>query len=249
MMKNLKLFVLTFGVASFAISCDTKEKQQLLSKVDSLQVELQTSQQMATALQEVGTLLDSIDATRQVLRTNVVEGTSFADYENRLSELNTYIRESQEKLAELEKSMKKSAINYSATIKRLKKDLAFRNEQLAALEAEVTKFKNENQLLTFSLDEKTLAMAEQQQLIQLKEQDIVRLETKVTEINIASQTSKAELYYAQAAALETAADRTKFAPKKKKETQHEALELYKMSHTLGHAKAQEKIVQLEKELG
>ncbi len=248
-MKNLKFFVLTVGMAALVMSCDTKEKQQLLSKVDSLQVELQTSQQMATTLQEVGTLLDSIDATRQVLRTNVVEGTSYADYENRLSELNAYIRESQEKLAELEKSMKKSAVNYSATIKRLKKDLALRNEQLAALEAEVTKFKNKNQLLTSSLNEKTLAMAEQQQLIQLKEENIAELEAKVAEVNIASKTSKAELYYAQAAALETAADRTKFAPKKKKETQREALELYKMSLSLGHVQAQEKIAQLEKELG
>lgn len=248
-MKNLKLFVLTVGMTALMISCDTKEKQQLLSKVDSLQVELQTSQQMATTLQEVGTLLDSIDATRQVLRTNVIEGTSYADYEDRLTELNAYIRESQDKLTELEKSMKKSAVNYSATIKRLKKDLALRNEQLAALELEVTKFKNENQLLTSSLNEKTLAMAEQQQLIQLKEENIAELEAKVSEINIASKTSKAELYYAQAAALETAADRTKFAPKKKKETQREALELYKMSLSLGHVKAQEKIAQLEKELG
>lgn len=248
-MKNLKLFVLTVGMTALMISCDTKEKQQLLSKVDSLQVELQTSQQMATTLQEVGTLLDSIDATRQVLRTNVIEGTSYADYEDRLSELNAYIRESQDKLTELEKSMKKSAVNYSATIKRLKKDLALRNEQLAALELEVTKFKNENQLLTSSLNEKTLAMAEQQQLIQLKEENIAELEAKVAEVNIASKTSKAELYYAQAAALETAADRTKFAPKKKKETQREALELYKMSLSLGHVQAQEKIAQLEKELG
>jgi hypothetical protein len=140
-------------------------------------------------------------------------------------------------------------VNYSATIKRLKKDLALRNEQLAALELEVTKFKNENQLLTSSLNEKTLAMAEQQQLIQLKEENIAELEAKVAEVNIASKTSKAELYYAQAAALETAADRTKFAPKKKKETQREALELYKMSLSLGHVQAKEKIAQLEKELG
>jgi len=249
MMKKLKLFVLTIGIAAFLLSCDVKEKQQLLSKVDSLQVELQTSQQMANTLQEVGVLLDSIDATRQVLRTNVVEGTSYADYENRLNELNAYIRQSQQKIVELEKSMKKSSANYSATIKRLKNDLALRNEQLAALELEVIKFKNENQLLTSSLNEKTLAMAEQQQLIQLKEENIVKLEAKVAEVNIASKISKAELYYAQAAALETAADRTKFAPKKKKETQREALELYKMSLSLGHVQAQEKIAQLEKELG
>jgi chromosome segregation ATPase len=248
-MKNLKLFTLSVGMAILLLSCDVKEKQQLLSKVDSLQIELQTSQQMANTLQEVGVLLDSIDATRQVLRTNVVEGTSYADYQNRLGELNEYIRQSQQKIAELEKTMKKSSANYSATIKRLKNDLALRNEQLAALELEVAKFKNENELLTSSLSEKTVAIAEQLQLIQLKEENIAALEAKVSEINQASQTSKAELYYAQAAALETAAHRTKFAPRKKKETQREALELYKISLSLGHVEAEERIAQLEKELG
>ena len=67
-MKTLKVILLLVFSAALLTNCDTKEKQQLQSKVDSLQVELQTAQQMASTLQEVGQLMDEIDATRNVLR-------------------------------------------------------------------------------------------------------------------------------------------------------------------------------------
>jgi hypothetical protein len=70
----------------------------------------------------------------------------------------------------------------------------------------------------------------------------------VEEINAQSQASQADLYFAQAQALETAAERTKFAPRKKKETRREALELYKLSLSLGKQEAQQKIEELEKEI-
>ena len=60
---------------------------------------------------------------------------------------------------------------------------------------------------------------------------------------------QADMYFAQAQALETAAQRTKFAPRKKKETKREALELYKLAYSLGKAEAQNRIDELEKEVG
>ena len=59
---------------------------------------------------------------------------------------------------------------------------------------------------------------------------------------------KADLYFAQAAALETAADRTKFAPRKRRATRREAIELYKISLSLGKFEAQERITNLEKKV-
>ncbi len=82
----------------------------------------------------------------------------------------------------------------------------------------------------------------------MREKDVAALETKVEEINAANKLSQADLYFAQAQALETAAGRTKLAPKKKKETQREALELYKLSLSLGKAEAQQKIDELTKVL-
>ena len=58
----------------------------------------------------------------------------------------------------------------------------------------------------------------------------------------------AGLYFSQAQALETAANRTKFAPRKKKATRLEALELYKLSYSLGNVDAHAKIQELEKKL-
>ncbi len=75
------------------------------------------------------------------------------------------------------------------------------------------------------------------------------LEAKVEEINTSSTNKQADLYFAQAQALETAADRTKFAPRKKKETMREALELYKLSLSLGKEEAQTRIEELEKSVG
>src|SRR5689334_24042062 len=104
----LKKLLFLFLVATFLVGCNTKEKAQLQSKVDSLTVELETSQRMAQTLQDVGALIDSIDANRQLLRVNMVEGTTYDNYTSRMRDLNNYVRETEEKIADLEKQLKKS---------------------------------------------------------------------------------------------------------------------------------------------
>lgn len=247
-MKTLN-FIAVLMIVGLIWGCDTKEKKMLLSKVDSLQVELNTSLQTAQTLQEIGTLIDSIDASRQLLKANVVEGTSYADYKGRLNEINNYIKETQQKIAALEKSLKQSNINYTATIKRMKLELEANQQQLAALQGEVDKMRSENQALALTINQKDQSLEEQQGVIKMREQDIATLEAKVQEINTLSVKSQADLFFAQARALETAAQRTKFAPKKKKETQREALELYRQSFSLGKQEAQQRIEELEKALG
>jgi chromosome segregation ATPase len=247
-MKPSKVILLAL-VAGLIWSCDTKEKQMLISKLDSLQIELEASHETALALQEIGVLLDTIDASRKVLRTNVVEGTTYSDYKNRLTELNNYVVETQNKITELENSLQKSNRNYAGTIKRLKADLESSKLQLAALQTEVDRMRGENEMLVQTVSQRDEKITEQQGIIQVKEENISSLEAKVEEINKMSTDSKAELYFAQAKALEEAAERTKFAPKKKKETQREALELYKLSLSYGNQEAQQRITELEKELG
>jgi chromosome segregation ATPase len=233
-------------------SCDTGEKTRLRAQVDSLRTELQVSQQTSQTLEEVGTLIDSIDASRQLLRTDVVEGTSYKDYANRLKSINNHIKETQAKIAELEKSVKtskSSSSKYAATIKRLKSDLELSTQQIAALQQEVEKIRGENQTLTASINQKDSVLNQNSETIKMREQDVANLETKVEEINTQARMTQADMYFAQAQALETAAQRTKFAPRKKKETKREALELYKLSYSLGKTEAQSKIDQLEKEVG
>lgn len=237
------------GIAAISLlwGCGKEEKARLQSQVDSLRTELQASQEIAAEMQEVGVLLDSIDANRQLLRTDVVEGTTYEDYTNRLRNINNYVRETQTKIAELEKSAKKSA-GYAGTIRKLRMDLEARTEQMAALEKEIENMRNENLALNRTVGERDSLLNERSSVIQMREQDIASLEAHVQEITDKAQMDQADLYFAQAEALETAADRTKFAPRKKKETQREALELYKLSQSLGKEEAQERIVELEKDL-
>ena len=63
---------------------------------------------------------------------------------------------------------------------------------------------------------------------------------------IQSKMSEGDSYFARGAAVEEAANRTKLAPRKKKDTLKEALELYKKALSLGNDKAQAKVDELEK---
>jgi chromosome segregation ATPase len=246
----IKRIIFALPVAGIVLlsSCGTKERDQLRAQNDSLRTELQVSQQTASTLEEVGSLIDSIDASRQLLRTDVVEGTSYKDYKSRLQSINRHIQETEAKIAQLEKSVKSSKGASASTIKRLKADLEMSTQQIAALQQEVEKMRGENSQLTASLTQRDSTLAEREGVIKMREQDVANLENKVVEINAQANKTQADMYYAQAAALETAASRTKFAPKKKKETKREALELYKLSLSLGKTEAQTKISELEEEL-
>jgi hypothetical protein len=244
----IRKLILAVPVIAMLWSCDKQERVALQTQNDSLRTELQASQATAQTLQEIGVLIDSIDASRQLLRTDVVEGTSYSDYKSRLQGINSHIRETQGKIADLEKSMKSAKGGYAITIKRLKADLELSTQQLTALQGEVEKMRGENQTLAKNVSERDSLINTKLETIKMREQDVATLEAKVDEINAASKASQADLYFAQAQALETAAKRTKFAPKKKKETQREALELYKLSLSLGKAEAQSKIDELTKVL-
>jgi chromosome segregation ATPase len=244
----IRKIVFGLAIAGAFWSCDTKEKQRLQTQVDSLRTELHTSQQTAATLQEIGVLIDSIDANRQLLRTDVVEGTSYSDYKNRLKDINSHIKETQSKIAQLEKSVKSAKGSYAATIKRLKNELETSTQQIAALQTEVERMRGENETLAMTVSQRDSAITKNEVTIKMREQDVANLEKNVEEVNASSKASQADLYFAQAQALETAADRTKFAPRKKKETKREALELYKLSLSLGKTEAQAKIDELEKDI-
>jgi hypothetical protein len=248
-MKTLRTFVLGLGVALTIASCGTKERERLQGKVDSLSVELKASRQVEQSMNEVGVLIDSIDASRKMLRAKMVEGTSYADYISRLKDINNHIRETQAKLDEAQKNLKNSNRTSAATIKRLKGDLAARTEEITALQLDIVKMREENRTLWVTNNRKDSILSQRDEVIKVKESDVASLEGLVEDINEQNRIKVANLYYAQAKALESAAERTKFAPKKKRETRKEALELYKLSLSMGNTEAQARIDALEKELG
>lgn len=246
-MKTVKAGILTLGIAVLLVSCDSKEKERLQYRIDSLNTELQVSQAEASQLKEVNVLIDSIDASRRVLRANVVEGTSYTSYSERLNDINQYIKDSQMKIAELEKKSKNAA-GMASSIKRLKADLELRQQEVAALQLEVSKMRSENETMTKAISQKDSSLLAKEEVIKVRESDIASLETLMKDTNEQNKMTTANLYFEQAKAMEKVADRTNFAPRKKKEAMREALELYKISLSLGKEEAQKKIDALEKEL-
>jgi proline dehydrogenase len=245
----MKRLILSLSVVGLLFAChDEKKERALQTEVDSLKTELNTSQETAKSLQDVGVLIDSIDASRQLLRTDMVEGTSYSDYKSRLKDISAYIKETQSKIAELEKTAKNSRV-FAGTIKRLKADLLVRTQQIAALEEEVQKMRSENQSLSRNVSQRDSLINVHSETIKMREESLAALEARVQQMNVDSKNSQADAYFKQAQALERAADRTKFAPRKKKETKREALELYKQAWSLGKPEAESKIQELEKEVG
>ncbi|MBT1685040.1 hypothetical protein [Dawidia soli] len=248
MTKNL---VFALPLAALVFGCDTKEKDQLRSQVDSLKVELETSQKMANTLTEVGVLMDSIDASRQLLRVNMVEGTTYDDYTSRMKDINGYVRDTQKKIDDLEKSVASSNSKNSANaklLKKLKADLESKTQEIVQLQEQVEKYRSENQNLISTVSMQEAELSDKQIQIETKTQELALIEARVQELMIQSKMTEADAYFARAQAVEEAANRTKLAPRKKKETLKEAVELYKKALSMGKNEAQDKITELEKKI-
>lgn len=247
MMKNLLLILSVVGV----FSCGRLERERLTAQVDSLKYELNESQQSVQTLTEVGLLMDSIDASRKLLRSSMVEGTTYNDYVARMNDINNHVKETERKIAELEKANKKSmskSNSLAATIKKLKNDLANANKEMESLQTLVAEYKAENGNLVQSISLKDIEIAEKTERIRLTEQEMTALQAQLGEVMTTSKQHEADSYYARAQAVEETANRTKFAPKKKKESRKQALELYRLAFQMGKEEAQPKIAELEKKI-
>lgn len=250
MIRNT-FFVLS--IVGLLAACDFNpgEKEKLRSQVDSLQNELVNNQQMASTLEEVGVLIDSIDANRKILRTSMLEGTSYDEYVKRMEDINSHIKTTQGKIEELEnavKSSKSTSHTYAAAIKKMKSELNARNEELLALQTQVDQYRNENDNLVHTVELQKTEIAAKLEEIQNKQSEVASLEQHVTELLDQSKIDEAEAYFLRAQAVEEAANRTRFAPRKKKETREEALELYRLAAFYGKDEAQPKIAELEEKI-
>ena len=247
----LKKLLFAIPVVALFAACDNGEKVALQSKVDSLKVELEASQKVAATLNEVGILMDSIDASRQLLRVNMVEGTTYDDYKSRMKDINGYVKDTQKKIDDLEKSLSSSQSKNSTNaklIKKLKADIETKSQEIASLQEQVDKFRSENQNLITTVGMQEAELSDKSAQIETKNQELALIEARVQEMMIQSKMSDADAYFARGQAVEEAARRTQLAPRKKKETYKEAIELYKKALSLGKTEAQEKITALEKKI-
>lgn len=244
----IKRLVFVISVGAILMNCGGAERERLQSQVDSLRTEVELGKQLATTLQEVGVMMDSIDANRQLLRVNMIEGTTYSDYTNRMKDINEYVKDSQKKIEDLETALKKSrgaSNSYAAAIKKLKADLESKNKEILELQGQVEKYRNENQNLIQTVSLQEAELSDKETKIMEKEQELALIEARIQELMIQSKMSEADSYYARGEAIEEAANRTKLAPRKKKETYMEALEMFRKAQSLGNDKAQAKISELE----
>lgn len=248
----MKKYFLGVAMLALLIGCNTKEREALQHRVDSLSFQLKTSQELDAKLEmerdEVGALIDSIDANRQAVKVRMTEGGSYSEYITRLKDINKYVLQTQAKLNALEKSSKNSSSVSSASIRRLRADLEKREQEVLDLQLQITKVRDENLALWKKSNEKDSVLANRDQVIKINEGDIGSLQKLVNDTQAENKLAVANLYFDQAAALELAADRTNFAPRKRRAAREDALELYKLSLDLGNTKAEKRINDLEKKL-
>jgi hypothetical protein len=228
--------------------CGTKERAHLKIQIDSLNTVILQNTEAEATLDSVGILLDSIDASRDALRVNMIEGITYADYIGRLKQINAHIKDSQATIAALEVGRKKSKYISATTIKRLRTDLDASASQILELQLQVAELRQNNDSQFMRLMKKDSIISSKDEVIRLKSEAVATLEGLVQDIDEQNRIKVANLYFDQAHALEAVADRTQFAPRRRNETRREALELYRLSLSLGNLKAQEKIDNLEKQL-
>lgn len=246
--NNMKTCILGLVIVAALFGCESKEKLALQQKVDSLNVELVAIKEVERGFKEVGVLIDSIDASRKFLEVKMIEGNNYADYVTRLRGINQYITNTEAKLKALEESNKNASKTSASSFRRLRADLENRTQEVIALQLQVANLNKSNVALWSKVHEKDSLLFLKDQVIQIKEADIGNLSRINVEAKESNQIIIANLYFAQADALEQAANHTQFAPNKKKATRREALELYKLSLSLGNQSAQARIDDLEKQL-
>lgn len=227
--------------------CDYQKLESTKRSMDSLSVILESNREMNKTLVDIGVLMDSIDASRSILRVSMVEGLHYDTYVGRLREINQYVRSTEAKLVDLERRVRRSNdIAYELAIKRLKANLEVRTNELAALEEQVKQYRSENESLNSTVNQQRAELREKHNQLQYKREETAHLEQEVSTLIRQAKLDQGDALFAQAAAVEETARRTKFAPRKRKMTERHALELYREALLCGNAEAQTRIAALEK---
>jgi chromosome segregation ATPase len=229
-------------------SCNNKEVERLKVENDSLRAELLVRDEINVMLRDVNSLFDSIDVTRNTLRDDLGEGLPYENFTTRLRDIKSYVETTEDRISKVEKQLRNSKRNsdsYLKMLNALRAEFALRMEEVATLETDVAKYKEENAGLVNQVNQ------QKKEITEIKKnaaEEITKLDTKVKEISTAARASEADAFYTQAKTVEETANRTRLAPRKKKETLREALELYKKALSFGKTDAQADVTRLESKL-
>jgi len=250
MNKNLFLVVSLVAVMG---ACDMRrtEMSKLNKQVDSLKVALENNEKISKALQDVGEMIDSIDRNRHLLHTRMIEGTPLEDFKSSMRDINNYVKETEKKISALENRLSTATASrrqYALAVQKMKEELQARNSELTALQEKVTEYQNQNTNLVHTVDLQRAEIEDKLAQIEAKKAETTKLEDQVTQLITQSKLDQAEFYFTKGEILEETARRTHFAPKKKKNTNKQALDMYQLAVVCGKEEAVAKVEQLKKKL-
>jgi predicted nucleic acid-binding Zn-ribbon protein len=250
-MNLLRVVLFSSALLILFVSCQKKHIEKLETQNDSLRTVLRINEQAVLTIKEINTLLDSIDAERKLIKLEMVEGIPYSNYSARMEGVLEYVKKSQTKIDDLQKtlkSVKNENSAYTMMIDALKNELEIATSEISSLQEQVKNVENKNTELVTLVHLQQNEISANQTKIESSKQELSLFENKIHELMLQSKVSEADAYYARAEAVYEAAQRTKLAPRKKKETLKEALELYKKSFSLGKAEARAKVTVLQKKI-
>src|SRR5690606_9185723 len=196
----------------------------------------------------VRALLDSIAANRNSLRTDLSKGTSYEEFTARLKDINEFVKLSEDKINVIQSSLKTSqneAAAYLMLVDALKNEVQIHVEEITRPRDEVARYVEQNRGLMEAIVLKEDEVKQINIKITDKQRDLLLLESRIEAMAKDFKVTVVDAYYARARAVEEAANRTRLAPQKKRDTYKEALELYKRSLSLGKEEARRNIADLE----
>lgn len=250
----MKQIILALSVVGVLVGCDQmREKRDAAQQaIDSLRTELATHKHLTETLLQVGTMLDSIDASRHALNTGMLETSDHVEYVTRLSDINRYVQDTEVKVKNLERELRRSSsrgnATYAAALKKVRGELDIRTRELTAMKEQADAYKLEGDQLRQQVDEQKVELSARAIQITRKQEELDKLDGQVKHLVEQAKTDQAEQLFLRAEVVEELANRTHFAPRKKKQSRKEALELYRLALDFGKSDAQARIEALQREM-
>ena len=228
------------------VQCNTgtAKYDRLVQKYDSLEQLEINSQKIIHSLEEVVIMIDSVDIVYEGMAFDLEVGTDYKSYSDKMELVNLYIRKANERIESLENA---NASNVSL-LARLKKELELKSIKINELELAVEDLKSENFDLYDMIAVQSQTLHNKSVELELKSQEVKLIEAQVVELMKQADLNEANAYFARASALEEAANRTKLAPKKKREALKKAMLLFEEALRLGNQQAKTKVERLREKV-
>jgi hypothetical protein len=227
---TVAISILAAFILSACQSGGAHENKKLTQQLDSVNHELELTRQALLDSEQVKALLDSIDASRKV----TVPTMAGKNTVSRLNDLNEYVKDIDLKMDQMENSIK-YVNTLAASILRLQADVKTRTQKIALLEAEAKKQSASDTIsLVIHRKDSTFAV-----FIEHCQQDIAVLLKAMEEVHTKNNQATADLYFKQAEALASMAQNVNTSTKRKL-VKRQALEMYKISYSLGQERSTEK---------